>query len=235
MRVAEIVLRRSPFIVALIDDADLPTVSGHFWRAELREGRTPYAITNRPGTKNGILKMHRLLMNAPDGVLVDHINGNGLDNRRENLRLCDHLGNSRNAKAIVGSSRFKGVHFNACNGRWEARIRQNGRQKCLGYYDSEEEAARVYDAAAAIEFGEFARFNFPASTPDAVASSIAAARLSGAFSPKPARGVYWRSRRQKWEAALRIDGKWRSFGHYVERGEAEAALRRAKEEIGYVS
>jgi hypothetical protein len=100
--------------------------------------------------------------------IVDHINGNGLDNRKENLRVVTVVENARNSRGKVRSrkSQYKGVSF--CIGRkspWRATIEAGGHgQKHLGYFSTEEEAARAYDQAAAEVFGEFAFLNFPAAT-----------------------------------------------------------------------
>lgn len=111
------------------------------------------------------ISLHRLIMGALPGEVVDHINGNGLDNRRMNLRICTHAENVRNRrKHKGGSSRFKGVYL-AYRGKkhnlWTARICIDGKLISLGQYRTEEEAARAYDMAAAPLFGEFARLNFP--------------------------------------------------------------------------
>jgi hypothetical protein len=115
--------------------------------------------------------MHREIMNAPKGLLVDHRNGNGLDNRRENLRLATRSQNNCNTtKRKNTSSRFVGVSFDKRKRRWIAYINHNGKKIFLGYFDSEIEAAKAYDAAAKKYHGEFARLNFP-ETADSVQRS----------------------------------------------------------------
>jgi len=109
--------------------------------------------------------MHREMMNAPAGMLVDHRNGDNLDNRRSNLRLATPTENSCNRrKKTGGSSRYKGVTFNRRSGKWFARIRIHGKCIFLGTFESEVEAARAYDAAAKKYHGEFACLNFPEET-----------------------------------------------------------------------
>jgi hypothetical protein len=108
-----------------------------------------------------IVRLHRLIMNAPDGVLVDHINGDSLDNRRSNLRLATHSQNQYNKrKAKNTSSRFKGVYFRKNRGKWIAYI-VAGKKIWLGSFYSEIEAARAHDQAAMKYHGEFAKLNFP--------------------------------------------------------------------------
>lgn len=105
-------------------------------------------------------RLHTFLTAWP---LVDHINGNGLDNRRANLRPATPSQNTANARMPSdNTSGFKGVGWFARTGRWRAYITYQGRQKHLGYFDIAEEAALAYDAAARELFGEFARPNFPA-------------------------------------------------------------------------
>lgn len=145
--------------VALVDDEDAPLVADHRWWRKGR-GREAYAYTSVP--ENGGLRwllMHRVILNAPAAMQVDHINGDGLDNRRANLRLCTFAENRRNSRALGGHSRFKGVSRK--NGKWCAQIRVAERQVHLGYFRVEAAAAAAYDAAAREHFGEFARLNFP--------------------------------------------------------------------------
>ena len=109
------------------------------------------------------IRLHREIMNAPAGLLVDHQNNDSLNNRRSNLRLATHAQNSRNRpkRKTKATSKYVGVYFEKYTGKWRAVICYMGKQINLGRYDSEEEAARAYDAAAKKYFGEFARLNFP--------------------------------------------------------------------------
>ena len=104
--------------------------------------------------------MHRVIMDAPKGMHVDHINGNGLDNRRENLRLCTNSQNHMNRKTHRdSSSKYKGVSWNKRNSKWQAYIGSGIKRKNLGYFASESDAAKAYDIKAKECFGEFARLN----------------------------------------------------------------------------
>lgn len=108
------------------------------------------------------ISMHRQIMNPPEGLLVDHIDGNGLNNRKSNLRLCTRTQNARNRRPKRnGSSKFKGVYWHIVYRKWAALIRCNGKQTYLGRFDNEIEAALVYDRKAEELFGEFAYLNFP--------------------------------------------------------------------------
>ncbi len=150
----------TPGYVALIDLTDLEVVSRFKWHADKTKWG-PYARAYVPGSDNKKVSLHRLILDAPKGVQVDHINGDGLDCRRSNLRLATQQQNNGNRAKTTNptSSRFKGVDRH--HGAWRARIRSNGRQWTLGHFDREGDAARAYDAAAEEFFGEFARFNFP--------------------------------------------------------------------------
>jgi hypothetical protein len=137
------------------------------WRVET-DKRTRYVVATErlhggPGGKKTI-RLHLLILDAKPGQIVDHINGNGLDNRRKNLRLCTATENARNRQRKKSTvSRYKGVslHSKPPEGRpWQAQICVDGAAMHLGFYAAEDEAARVYDAAAQKHFGAFARLNF---------------------------------------------------------------------------
>jgi len=141
---------------ATVDTEDLGLLDEYRWRLAKRL-QLRYARRDVGGKT---VYMHRVIMNAPAGMQIDHINGNGLDNRKANLRLCNHTQNQRNArKRKRASSRFKGVNWH-CNG-WVARICVNRKRINLGRYKVESEAAQAYDAKAVELFGEFANLNFP--------------------------------------------------------------------------
>lgn len=143
--------------VALIDDEDLGKVSLIKWR--LMAGRnTAYAVGWDGKTQ---VLLHRLIMSAKGREQsVDHINGDGLDNRRANLRICTIGENNANrAMQKRNAAGYKGVSFDNRAGRWHARITKDGKVYSLGLFGSKEEAAAAYDKAAKILHGQFARIN----------------------------------------------------------------------------
>jgi len=104
--------------------------------------------------------MHRFIVGCAEGLQVDHIDGNGLNNLRENLRICSNNQNQYNQRPRTnGSSRFKGVSWHKNEKVWQATIKFNGRQTWLGQFNSEERAAMAYNEAARRMFGEFALLN----------------------------------------------------------------------------
>lgn len=143
-------------VVAFVDDVDLALVRDRPWRA-IKAPNTTYVGT---GVGPDRVLLHRLILAAPVGVLVDHADGDGLNNRRSNIRLCSHMENMRNrAKRAPATSPFKGVVGTAQRGGWQVEIVAAKTRLRLGVFESEHDAARAYDRAARLMFGRFARTN----------------------------------------------------------------------------
>lgn len=141
---------------ALVDNADFPRVSGVLWRKHKRYASTRTETHDERGFTNTL--MHRFMFKneIPEGLVVDHINGNGLDNRRANIRFVTPQQNEFNSKPRRGR-KFKGAHRNGA--RWGSEIRHNGVRHYLGQFKTEIEAARAYNEAAKRLFGEYAWLN----------------------------------------------------------------------------
>lgn len=158
MSVVEVPLTQGK--VALIDGEDVERVLKYQWHACHRPPNW-YAATSAERRRGRVIYLHRLIANARNGEHVDHINGDGLDCRRQNLRLCTNAQNRRNMRINRGASRYKGVAKSTKNGsrQWEAYIWHNNKKVGLGWYRNEDEAARAYNAAALKYHAEFARLN----------------------------------------------------------------------------
>ncbi len=140
---------------AIVDADDYEYLSQYKWHVKIK-GNRRYAYRTQGGK---CIAMHRQILNAPPGMHCDHINHDGLDNRRANLRLCTPQQNACNRKPLERTSRYKGVFWCYEKKRWRAEIRHNGRLIHIGYFDYEADAAIAYDDYAAELFGEFAWLN----------------------------------------------------------------------------
>lgn len=153
--------------VAMIDIGDAEKVMQFKWYThKCGEKRIQFRALTRPWIKSEkkyvTVYMHRFIMDAPPGMKVDHINGNGLDNRRENLRICTHSENNFNKRKPIKDnpvSRYKGVFWNKKCSKWVAKVRKNNVTKHAGYYDCEREAALAYNKKALELHGDFANLN----------------------------------------------------------------------------
>lgn len=161
---AEFLVRGSSEFV-LVDDEDVEKISHYTWRTSChRKGHTTVYVVTDVRTEEKTIKilLHRLILNAPAGVLVDHKNRNGLDNRKANLRLATNGQNVANRPGWVkSSSKFKGVYWDSSRLKWRASIEHNGKKYSIGRFSLEEDAAKAVDVKAVELFGEFAYLNFP--------------------------------------------------------------------------
>lgn len=139
-----------------VDDQDFEELSKFRWYFGFYQpGRPERGRAFRSENRKSI-QMSRQIMGAQPGQIVDHVNGDGLDNQRDNLRFCTHQQNMQNRGATQGK-KYKGVH--RYGNQWLAEIGVNGTNRIVGAFDTPEEAALAYDKAARELFGEFARVN----------------------------------------------------------------------------
>ncbi len=143
--------------LAIVDDADFENLSQFAWYAA-KHRKTFYAMRSggyRDGKQLAAIRMHRQIVGAKVGEQVDHRDGNGLDNRRENLRFCDSVSNARNRRLESKGVRRRGDRPRGKR-LWNARITVDRKTRSLSWFETQEQARAAYDAAERELFGEFA-------------------------------------------------------------------------------
>lgn len=197
---------------ALVCQSDYPKVAHYRWFAA-RDRQTFYARTNIPipGGKQKTLGMHTLLFKPPDGFMVDHIFGNGCDNRPEKTRIVTNRVNCQN-RHHPKSSRYPGVSWAGWAEKWQARIAVDSIQYHLGYFDIEESAAAAYNKAFAdVELGIF--------TPPVI------------YKTSRFVGISWKSKNNRWIVQIQFEGTQNYIGCFIEETDAKAAYDRAAAQI----
>lgn len=151
---------------AKVDDNDFDFLMQWKWYAypgkkdKFYAARAEYLGGGRKNSKWAGHKMHRVLLNAQAGILVDHRDGDTLNNQRHNLRLCNKFQNAANRTAMENkSSKHLGVYFRKDSGKWRASMSHMNKQINIGTFSTEAEAALAYNIAASKHHGEFANLN----------------------------------------------------------------------------
>jgi hypothetical protein len=145
---------------AIVDDEDYDDLVKHNWNAAWASTNNSFYVVRQrrkidPSGPDAV-RMHRIIMNAPKGMVVDHINHDTLDNRKVNLRVCTTAQNSMNkVKSSNNTSGYKGVCWHKGEGKWNARIKIHRKLIHLGSFICKEEAARSYNKASEKYHGEF--------------------------------------------------------------------------------
>jgi hypothetical protein len=159
MKKIDISTRKHPNTFSLVDDEDFAEINRHKWSPDQR-GDNFYVIARPYGYKEKQVYLHRFLMKPSSDLTVDHIDHNGLNNQKSNLRVCTQAENLRNRRLQSNNtSGYKGAYWHRTS--WVARIKHNGKNKHLGVFSDLIDAAKAYDAAAKEYCGEFAKLNFP--------------------------------------------------------------------------
>jgi hypothetical protein len=141
--------------IALVDDDDYEALSQYKWTLQVNRNNRYAARWKVVGKRTYKIFMHRSIMNFPEGSEIDHINHNGLDNRKENLRLTHKSGNQQNARIRRDNkSGYKGVRWYKRDKRWQSSIMVDYKAIHLGYFDDPKAAAFAYNQAAIRYFGE---------------------------------------------------------------------------------
>jgi hypothetical protein len=161
---AEIVISLSRGKTTKIDKGSFDLVKGFSWYAISCNGKFYAARSDSFAGKKKTVLLHRQLMGFPDGLEVDHIDGNGLNNTMINLRKCTHEQNIQNQKprSSPKTSQYQGVYFQKELNKWRAQIMKDGKITHLGCFENEQEAASAYDRSALVVYGNGAKLNLKA-------------------------------------------------------------------------
>ena len=200
-----------------VDDSDYEYLSQ--WKWYLSGG---YAYSSERK------KMHRVIMNAKDGEIVDHIDRNKLNNTRANLRIVDKEGNVHNQKKRANTkNNYKGTQYIKRLNLWQSRCRIYGNDYLLGYYKSEIAAAYAYNKKA-IELSDCILLNKLDLPIDVLEEKLISDLSQGKSAEKKSqqKGVYWNKSKNKWEAKIRVNGKYKHLGTFINEIDAINAVKK---------
>jgi len=156
-------IKLSKGLVALVDDEDFEELSKYNWYAcfnRIKYYARRHQMINGKKTK---VYMHRQILGLTNPkIFADHIDGDGLNNQKHNLRAASNSQNLANVNKRKGtSSKYKGVNYRKATGKWQVHIQHQGKLHFVGTFDNEIDGAKAYDKKATELFGEFAKLNFP--------------------------------------------------------------------------
>jgi len=145
-------------VITIVDDEDYEYLNQ--WKWYLLKSHTNYYAIRTQRPENKLLQLHRIVMKAKKGEIIDHINGNKLDNRKSNLRICTQAQNNQNRKiSKLNKSGYNGVSWSIRNKKWVAQIACENKKIHIGYYIDPIDAAKAFNNAAQKYHGEFAKLN----------------------------------------------------------------------------
>lgn len=209
---------------AIIDARDIEKVAPYKWIFHAGYARSSKYDSQRK--KNRSIHMSHVILPCPEGMFIDHINRNKLDNRRCNLRIVTRSQNNANRRSFVNSkSQYKGVVKSKKTGRWEAAIRKDGKQISLGSYETEIAAASAYNDYARKMWGEYALLNDIEEVDYRSQRHLKSKKCGSIY-----RGVCLR-KNGKWAARITLEGKRISLGYFDEEIEAAKAYNAAYEKF----
>jgi hypothetical protein len=200
-----------------VDDSDYEYLSQ--WKWYLSDG---YAYSSERK------KMHRVIMNAKDGEIVDHIDRNKLNNTRANLRIVDKEGNVHNQKKRANTkNNYKGTQYVKKLNLWQSRCRIYGNDYFLGYYKSEIAAAYAYNKKA-MELSDCILLNKLDLPIDVLEEKLISDLSQGKSAEKKSqqKGVYWNKTKNKWEAKIRVNQKYKQLGTFINEIDAINAVKK---------
>lgn len=195
---------------ALVDDEDYDYLNQFIWYIQ-KSKNTFYVIRNKYKSKK--IYMHREILDIKDsGILTDHINGDGLNNQRYNIRTCTRQQNNMNRRLLKKSkSKYKGVYWHKKFKRWYVKIKINNKTKSLGAHKNEKNAALIYDYWANKLFKEFAYLNFPN---ELLKENEFKKIDSRKEKSSKYIGVSWSKRDKKWQSFIYLNKKQKHIGRY---------------------
>jgi hypothetical protein len=212
--------------VAIVDEDDYSELSKFKWFVMSNGYAARSCWLKEEGRSESVL-MHRQIMDVQPGLMVDHINMNILDNRKENLRIATRSENMVNSKKrISGKNPYKGVHWSKQHSKWKVEITKDYKNNFIGLFEDPETAARAYDATAVKFFGDFALLNFP---DDPLVEFNKPATRSDNTSGY--RGVSWYKSRNSWIAQINKNKEKYFLGYFECKHDAAVAYNTKAAEL----